>query len=186
MLAFREGKKVINHSLRKTCISRLLDANVTANFVAPLSGHKARRVYSPTSLPVPKRGCPWTSAELIFLDPEIKLYQVSIIKGRFEVVTRRKFDNKFTHLDQSTDPSLPSTAPVFTGTKHWIHHGCTFQIFHVNVKIVQNERKRRIVIESDEDDWLWSYFLSTVSSCELFFTTSKLELSLDTDWIHIL
>ena len=29
-------------------------------------------------------------------NPEIKLYQVSIIKGRFEVVTRRKFDNKFT------------------------------------------------------------------------------------------
>ena len=30
--------------------------------------------------------------------------------------------------------------------------GCTFQIFHGNVKIVQNERKRRIVIWSDEDD----------------------------------
>ena len=30
--------------------------------------------------------------------------------------------------------------------------GCTFQIFHGNVKIVQNERKRPIVIDSDEDD----------------------------------
>ena len=29
---------------------------------------------------------------------------------------------------------------------------CTFQIFHGNVKIVQNERKRRIVIDTDEDD----------------------------------
>ena len=34
---------------------------------------------------------------------------------------------------------------------------CTFQTFHGNAKIVQNERKRRIVIDSDEDDWLWSY-----------------------------
>ena len=36
----REGKKVTNHSVRKTCISRLLDANVPENLVAQLSGHK--------------------------------------------------------------------------------------------------------------------------------------------------
>ena len=36
----REGKKVTNHSVRKTCISRLLDADVLENFVAQLSGHK--------------------------------------------------------------------------------------------------------------------------------------------------
>ena len=54
-------------------------------------------------------------------------------------------------------------------------------MFHGNVKIAQNERKRRIVIESDEDDWLWSYFLSTLSSFELIFTAS-----LDTEFIHIL
>ena len=37
----REGKKVTNHSVRKTCISRLLDADVPENFVAQLSGHKS-------------------------------------------------------------------------------------------------------------------------------------------------
>ncbi|CAH3159965.1 unnamed protein product [Porites lobata] len=37
----REGKKVINHSVRKTCISSLLDANVPENLVAQLSGHKS-------------------------------------------------------------------------------------------------------------------------------------------------
>ena len=31
-------------------------------------------------------------------------------------------------------------------------NGCTFQKFHDYVKIVQNERKRRIVIENDDDD----------------------------------
>ena len=34
-------KKVTNHSVRKTCISRLLDADVPENFVTQLSGHKS-------------------------------------------------------------------------------------------------------------------------------------------------
>ena len=37
----REGKKVTSHSVRKTCISRLLDPDVPENFVAQLSGHKS-------------------------------------------------------------------------------------------------------------------------------------------------
>ena len=37
----REGEKVTNHSVRKTCTSRLLDADVSENFVAQLSGHKS-------------------------------------------------------------------------------------------------------------------------------------------------
>ena len=32
--------RVTNHSVRKTCISRLFDANVSNNFVAQLSGHR--------------------------------------------------------------------------------------------------------------------------------------------------
>ena len=49
---------------------------------------------------------------------------------------------------------------------------CTFQIFHGNVKIVQYERKRRIVIDSDEDDWLWSYVcqLRPVSNLDFHLT----------------
>ena len=31
---------ITNHSVRKTCISRLMDANIPENFVAQLSGHK--------------------------------------------------------------------------------------------------------------------------------------------------
>ena len=38
--------------------------------------------------------------------------------------------------------------------------GSTFQIFHGDVKILKNNRnKRPFVFESDEDDWLYSYFL---------------------------
>ena len=49
---------------------------------------------------------------------------------------------------------------------------CTFQIFHGNVKIVQNESKRRIVNDSDEDDWLWSYVcqLCPVSNLDFHLT----------------
>ena len=36
----KEGKRVTNHSVRKTFISRLLDADVSENFVAQLGGHK--------------------------------------------------------------------------------------------------------------------------------------------------
>ena len=57
-----------------------------------------------------------------------------------------------TLIDQSSDPLLSSTAPIFTGANIGSISGCTFQIFHGNVKIVQNERKRRVVIDSDEDD----------------------------------
>ena len=46
---------------------------------------------------------------------------------------------------------------------------CTFQIFHGNVKIVQNERKRQIVIDSDEDDWLWSYVCQLCPVSNLVF-----------------
>ena len=53
---------------------------------------------------------------------------------------------------------LSSTAPVFTGANIGSISRCTFQIFHSKVKIVQNERKRQIVIDRDEDDRLWSYF----------------------------
>ena len=37
--------------------------------------------------------------------------------------------------------------------------GFTFQIFHGDVKILKSNRnKRPFVMESDEDDWLYSYF----------------------------
>ena len=40
LLAFNQAKKVSNHSVRKTSIERLLDANFPENYVMQLSGHK--------------------------------------------------------------------------------------------------------------------------------------------------
>ena len=61
---------------------------------------------------------------------------------------------------------------------------CTFQIFHGDVKIVQNERKRRIVIDSDGRLTL-KLCLINMSSFEFNFHSFKLRLSLDPDLIHI-
>ena len=54
--------------------------------------------------------------------------------------------------DHLSDPLPSSTAPVFTGANIGSISACIFQLFHGNVKIVQSERKRRTVIESDEED----------------------------------
>ena len=59
---------------------------------------------------------------------------------------------------------------------------CTFKIFHGNVKIVQSERKRRIVIDTDEDEWLWSLFVNYV---QFWINFRSFKLLLDTDLIHI-
>ena len=81
----------------------------------------------------------------------------SVHNQGFEVLPRSTTDiaassTTTTIINQSSDPLLSSTAPVFTGANIGSFSGCTFQIFRGNVKIVQNERKRRIVIDSDEDD----------------------------------
>ena len=183
----KEGKKVTNHSVRKPCISRLLDADVPENFVAQLSGHKSTeslQSYKSTSAKHQKRMSLTLGRADLFGSWDEALS--SVHNQGFEVVTRSTTDiaassTTNTLIDQSSDPLLSSTAPGFTDANIGSISGCTFQTFHGNVKIVQNERKRRIVIESDEDDWLWSYFSSTLSSFELFFTAS-----IDTDLILIL
>ena len=55
-------------------------------------------------------------------------------------------------MNSSVDPHLSSTAPVFAGANIGPISGSTFQIFHGNVKIVQAEKKHRLIIESDEDN----------------------------------
>ena len=157
MLAFTERE---NHSVRKTCISRLLDADVPENFVAQLSGHKSTeslQSYKSASAKHQKRmSLTLSRADLSGSRDEALS---SVHNQGFEVVTRSTTDiaassTTTTLIDQSSDPLLSSTAPIFTGANIGSIRGCTFQfqIFHGNVKIVQNERKRRIVIDSDEDD----------------------------------
>ena len=152
----REGNKVTNHSIRKTCISRLIDADVLENFVAQLSGHKSTeslQSYKSASAKHQKRMSLTLSRAEVTGSRDEALS--SVHNQGFEEVTRSTTDIVSSStttilIEQSSDPLLSSTATVFTGANVRSISGCTFQIFHGNVKIVQNERKRRIVIDSDE------------------------------------
>ena len=159
---------------------------IPENFVAQLSGHKSTESWQSYKSPSAKHQKRMSFTLSRDLSGSRDEALSSVHNQGFEVVTRSTTDiaassTTTTLIDQSSDPLLSSTAPIFTGANIGSINGCTFQIFHGNVKIVQNERKRRIVIDSDEDDWLWSYFLSTLSSFELIFTAS-----LDTVFINIL
>ena len=179
-----EGKQVTNHSVRKSCISRFLDADVPENFVARLNGHKSteslQSYKSATAKHQKRMSLTLSRADLSRSRDEALS---SVHNQRFEVVTSLTTDvaarsTTISLIDQWSDPLLSSTAPVFTVANIGSTSRCTFQIFHGNVKIVQNERKHWIVIESDEDDLLWSYLLSTLSSFKLIFTASNLDFHL--------
>ena len=153
-----EGKQVTNHSVSKSCISRFLDADVPENFVAQLNGHKSTeslQSFKSASVKHQKRMSLTLSRADLSRSRDDTLS--SVHNQRFEVVTRLTTDvtahsTTISLIDQSSDPLLSSTTPVFTVANIGSISRCTFQIFHGNVKIVQNERKRGVVIESDEDD----------------------------------
>ena len=79
-------------------------------------------------------------------------------------------------MKSSVDPLLSSAAPVFAGANIGSISGCTFQIFHENVKFVQTEKERRLVIESDDDG-----LIVDISSQEVSFSpTLSIKLYIQT------
>ena len=153
----REGKRVTNHSVRKTCISRLLDADIPENFVAQLSGHKSTeslQSYKSASSSHQRRmsltlsRAPSSSEKSTTVSRVEDLQMASCSSSRNE----SSIAAVNSMMNSNVDPLLSSTAPVFAGANIGSISGCTFQIFHGNVKIVQAQKKRRLIIESDDDD----------------------------------
>ena len=152
----REGKQITNHSVRKTCISRLLDADIPENFVAQLSGHKnteSLQSYKSASSTHQRR----MSLTLSRARSNSEESTVSSVQN-LQMASCSSSENASTStavnsmMKSSVDPLLSSATPVFAGANVGSISGCTFQIFHGNVKFVQTEKKRRLVIESDDDD----------------------------------
>ena len=56
-------------------------------------------------------------------------------------------------MNSSVDPRLSSTAQVFAGANIGSISGCTFQIFHGNVKYFKPKRSADSLCWSDDDDW---------------------------------
>ena len=77
-----EGKRVTNHSARKTCISRLFDADILENFVAQLRSWRVYNLTCNQQVINTKREYLGSSAELTVLNPEMKLSQVCKVKNK--------------------------------------------------------------------------------------------------------
>ena len=152
----REGKRVTNHSVRKTCISRLLD-DIPENFVAQLTGHKSTeslQSYKSASSNHQRRmsltlSRARSSSEKSTAVSNVEDLQMASCSSSQNASSIAAINSM---MNSSVDPLLSSTAPVFAGANIGSISDCTFQIFHGNVKIVQAEKKRRLIIESDDDD----------------------------------
>ena len=134
----REGKKVTNHSVRKTCISRLLDADVPENFVAQLSGHKSTeslQSYKSTSAKHQKRMSLTLSRADLFGSWDEALS--SVHNQGFEVVTRSTTDI----AASSTTNTLidPSSDPFYSVFQRSSFYRCKHRIYqrvHIYFRVV--------------------------------------------------
>ena len=144
------GAKVSYHSIRKTSISRLLDANIPENFVAQLSGHK-----STESLQSYKTaGEQHQKAMSLTLSRSVsnELTPVSAHSStNFQPTTIPNTAQQINQQFESrTDMTRNSDVSAFFSGVHSIS-GCSFKIFNGPVTI-QKGKMRQIIIESDDDD----------------------------------
>lgn len=165
----RTGAKVSNHSVRKTSISRLLDANTPENFVAQLSGHKntqSLQSYKSASeqhqrqmshilsrtQEAANQSLP-DSNSVEFLANETSTITGQSMKSVQQVTTTHSL--AVTQASNQLIPVTPdaNSRAVFAGANISSISGCQFQIFNGPVKIIQGaQKRRRAVIESDDED----------------------------------
>ena len=163
-LAQRIDRKVRNQSVRKTSISRVLDANTPENFVAQLSGHKntqslqsyksaneqhqrqmsnilSRTEQPPTkSLPAPSQG-PSSHASGQFI-----ANRSVTVQERGQLMSMQSM-HSFSMNIAGTLPSAlqgENTPAVFTGQTSAVA-GCNFQIFE-RCHVFDPNRSRRLFI----------------------------------------
>lgn len=157
----RAGGKLSNHSVRKTSISRLLDANTPEIFVAQLSGHKnlqSLQSYKsaseqhqlqmssilsgtqPSAQNQPRRAL----NPLENLQPPIR-EPVDTSQSETQLGQLQHFEATHSYQEDSNSQA------VFAGASISSISGCQFQIFNGPVKIFQEKKRRRLVIESDEE-----------------------------------
>ena len=142
----RIGAKFSNHSVRKSSISRLLDANVPEIFVAQLSGHK--NAQSLQSYKLASEHHQRHMSNTLSRTPDMpKDAQTSKQQSTTtELVTQAS-------LHQLQSASDIDSRAVFSGANISSITGCQFHIFNGPVKIVhESHKRRRVVIESDDED----------------------------------
>jgi integrase len=137
---------ISNHSVRKTCISRLMDAGVPQNYVAQLSGHKNLKSldsYKSASVSDQRR------MSLTLSRPSTS--QVSTPQKQ------QQLSSKPTFMSQQQDISIDRRSAVdgvFAGASIDRFENCSFNFYLAHNQTTSPEvvsKKRRILISDDSD-----------------------------------
>ena len=147
-----EGAKVSNHSVRKTSISRLLDANIPENYVDKLSCHKSTEGLNSykTAGEHHQKAMSLTPSRSMSKDlmPSINIYEQTSIASK-SCRSWTSADQQLNQLmPQSQMAANPKVSPLFSGVESISN--CTFQVFNAPVTI--KDGKKRIIIESDDEE----------------------------------
>ena len=157
----RQGSKVANHSVRKTSIGRLLDANTPETFVAQLSGHENLQ-----SLQSYKSANEHHQRQMSYIlsgsSQSQNAHQITAPPAGSGVHLMPSSQQSHSRLSlQHTTNSLvvnnasvpAASNGVFSGANISSVSECHFQIFNGPVKLIQQGKKKcRYVIESDDED----------------------------------
>ena len=145
-------KYVTNHSVRKTSISRLLDANTPENFVAQLSGHKnlqSFQSYKSASENHQRQISYVLSGET---QNNHQITQASTSSQQLLSSNQLSLQQMTNSLAVNNASSPTALDSIFSGANISSISGCQFQIFKGPVKMIQQGNKRRYIIDSDDED----------------------------------
>ncbi|XP_028514738.1 uncharacterized protein LOC114575008 [Exaiptasia diaphana] len=138
-----EGAKVSNHSVRKTSISRLLDANVPENYVAQLSGHKSTESLNSykTAGEHHQKAMSLTLSRSMSKDltPSMNIYEQTSIASTSSCSSWTSADQQLNQLmPQSQMAANPKVSHFFSGVESISN--CTFQVFNAPVTIKDGKK----------------------------------------------
>ena len=117
----RERKWVTNHSVRKTCTTRLLNADIPENFVAQISGHKSMKSlqsYKSTSsnhqrrmsLPLSRAPSSSEKSNAFVIVEDLQMASCSSSRNLSSIAA------VYSMINSSMDLLLASTTSVLAGT----------------------------------------------------------------------
>ena len=156
----RQGSKVTNHSVRKIGIGRLLDANTPETFVAPLSGYQNLQCLQSYKSPnehhqrqmlyILSGSNQSQNGQQITAPPASNSGQLMSSSQQSHSQLSLQHTTNSLALNNASVPAASNG--VCPGANISSISRFQFQIFNGPVKSIQQGKKRRCVIESDDED----------------------------------
>jgi hypothetical protein len=134
---------ITNHSVRKTCISRLMEANVPTNYVAQLSGHrnlKSLDSYKTASVVHQRQ-----MSRILSRSGE----QLGQENSRIDHAITPSSNTIAKEMITTTSSAPPSASSLFSGDSIGKFESCIFNFNHANSE--QPIKRRRIILSDDSD-----------------------------------